>query len=425
MPTTNELYRENVLGNYAGFDLEIVSGSGSRLFDGEGRGYLDFCTGLAVCSLGHCHPTLTRAIQEQAARLLHISNLYKNRNQAEAARLLNRAVGSPGRIFFSNSGAESNEAVIKLARKFYHATRGETGCVPEVLTFSTSFHGRTLAGIAATGQDKVKTGFGPMPEGFRHLPFNDVAAVRAGIRKETAALLVEPIQGEGGIHVATPEFLRALNDVAREHNLLLLLDEVQSGLGRAGHWCCWKALGADTIAPDAVAWAKGMGGGFPIGAVWISARDLKTIDGTQMPLHELLGPGSHGTTYGGSPLGTAAVAAVLETIENEGLIDKCRVRSEEAFRVLRGFKSRFIREVRGAGLMIGIALDEAALGAALPATHSGKPPSAALSMLLMEKGLLAPPAGPGVLRWLPALNVSADEIQEAFSILKSVLDSLE
>ncbi len=422
--STAELYDYYVLGNYAGFPLNLTRGRGSRVYDEEGREYLDFCTGLAVCSLGHSHPKLVEALREQAEELIHVSNLYRNRNQALAAKRLVEVVGTPGRVFFSNSGAESNEAAIKLARKFFWVTRPnveEADAVPEVISFSTSFHGRTLAGIAATGQDKVKLGFGPMPVGFRHVTFNDSEAARSAVNAQTAAFLVEPIQGEGGIHVATPQFLRTLADLCKEHNLLLIFDEVQCGLGRAGDWCCWKALGVPEIQPDVVTWAKGIGGGFPVGAVWISDRRVRSGDHGEIALHALLGPGSHGTTYGGAPLTTAVVLAVLQAIDEEGLLTNVTQRSQQAMTLLKRLNSPLIHEVRGVGLMIGISFHKDRLAQALGIDAKIRSPAAELSARLIEEGLLAPPAGPGVLRWLPPLNVTADEITEAYEKFSNLI----
>ncbi len=420
---TDVLYENYVLGNYAGFPIELVRGSGSRVWDANGREYLDFCTGLAVCSLGHSHPALVEAITKQAGQLIHISNLYRNRSQAVAARMLVDIVGAAGRLFFCNSGAEANEAAIKLARRFYTFTRGEGLETPEILSFTQSFHGRTLAGIAATGQAKVKVGFGPMPAGFRHLPYNDVKALREGVRPETAAIIVEAIQGEGGIHVASAEFLDEVSEICRKHNLLLICDEVQCGLGRAGEWCCWKSVAPD-LQPDAVSWAKGMGGGYPIGAVWVGERKVRGARGESQPIHSLLGPGSHGTTYGGGPLGAAVVVAVLETMHKENLIDRAREKGAALMEMLKNLALPFVEEIRGRGLMIGLRLNEKDLLAALGDTGAFKTAAGALSARLIDAGLLAPPAGPDVLRLLPPLTVSQEELAEGLDRLRGVLADL-
>ncbi len=428
-PSTADLYREFVLGNYAHFGIELARGEGCRVWDSLGREYLDFCSGIAVCTLGHCHPRIVNAIREQAGRLIHISNLYLNRNQALAAERLAAAAGSPGRVFFCNSGAEANEFTYKIARRFAHATRppGQFAeRTPEILTFTNSFHGRTLGGIAATAQPKVKEGFEPAIPGFRHLPFNDVGALTSSVSEETVAVLVEPVQGDGGIHPATPEFLRALENLCRTHNLLLMLDEIQCGLGRCGAMRAWEAVGAPDLQPDVVAWAKGVGGGFPVGAVWVGNRPVETHDGAPVKmLPELLGPGSHGTTYGGSPLAAAVIIAVLDAIEELQLCANAAQRGAEAMEAIRALKSPFIREVRGKGLMIGIALDMEMVEQTVGAAAGGMSPAAVVCRRLNEQGLLTPPAGPGVVRWLPPLTVSSKEIQEAAEKLGIVLGELE
>src|ERR1035437_7602117 len=265
--TTAETFARYVLPTYGRYPLVPVRGAGARLWDDTGKCYLDFCTGIAVCSLGHCHPRLVKAIQDQAATLMHSSNLYQIPQQAELARVIvEDFVKLPGKVFFSNSGAEANDGLIKPARRFGHAKRQANGEPRyEVLTFSQSFHGRTLGSMAATGQTKIQEGFDPMLPGFRYMPFNDLAALEAAIRPETAAILLEPVQGEGGVNLATPEFVRGVAALCKQRDLLLLFDEVQAGFGRVGEPMAWRAL-APEVVPDGISWAKGMGGGFPIGA---------------------------------------------------------------------------------------------------------------------------------------------------------------
>ena len=298
--TTPERYAEHVLPTYGRFPLVPVRGAGCRLWDDAGKSYLDFCMGIAVCSLGHCHPRLVEAIRHQAGELIHVSNLYQHPLQAELAEEINEHhVRLPGKIFFSNSGAEANDGLIKAARRFGQKRPHADGTRRyEVLTFLQSFHGRTLGSMAATGQAKIQEGFDPLLPGFRHLPFNDIAAVESAIRPETAAILLEPIQGEGGVNQATPEFIRAVAEICEKHDLLLFFDEVQVGFGRCGDSMAWR-MTAPEIRPDGISWAKGMGGGVPIGAFWLSDR---AIDRDDTPLSSLLGPGSHGSTYGGNPL---------------------------------------------------------------------------------------------------------------------------
>ncbi len=426
---TCDLFEGYVLRNYGRFPVALTRGCGTRVWDEEGRDYLDFCTGIAVCSLGHCHPKLVEAIRTQSEILLHVSNLYFNRPQGEAARRLVDIVGAPGRVFFCNSGAEANEAAFKLARKFGHESRPAghfATSAPEILTFTNSFHGRTMAGIAATAQEKVKTGFYPMTPGFRHLPLNDIPALEKAITPHTVAIMLEPVQGEGGVHLASADFLRAARQICNRHNLLLILDEVQCGLGRCGDLCGWHAIGAGDVTPDIVTWAKGLGGGFPIGAVWIGARLVRKIgSGTSEELHALLGPGSHGTTYGGSPLGSAVVNAVLEAIEEENLCDNARERGAQALAEIRSIQSEFIKGARGCGLLIGIELNEDAFAPHLADCPPTMTAAVFLANRLIDHGLLVPPAGPSVCRWLPPLTVTEAEIREGAAKLRDALESLQ
>lgn len=402
-----EKYRDFIVPTYGRFDFDIASGSGCRVQDFEGRQFLDFGAGIAVCSLGHAHPEITAAIAQQAATLVHSSNLYRTAPQAELGRRLVEITG-PGKIFFCNSGAEANEGLIKLARKF-----GSTTGRHEILTFEGSFHGRTMAGISATGQDKVKQGFGPLLEGFRHLPFGDLAAVEAAISPSTVAILVEPVQGEGGIHIARAAFLNGLRELCDRHNLLLLFDEIQCGLGRTGEWCGWKSI-APGICPDGVSWAKGIANGFPLGAFWIvnSQRDDRG------PLCDLLGPGSHGTTFGGNPVACAAALKVLEIIERDHLREAAGELGEYLATALREARLPFVSEIRSLGLMTGIQLDRNTFpkGARTPALET--------VVRAMEEGLLVIPAGETVVRMLPPLNVTKADIDEAVKKLASALGKL-
>ena len=289
--------------------MAAVRGEGARLWDSTGKCYLDFCAGIATCVLGHCHPVVTQALQKQAATLVHCSNLYQIPQQADLAEfIVTKCVERPGKVFFSNSGAESNDGLIKVARRYGHRRPQPDGKPRfEVLTFNKSFHGRTLGSMSATGQDKIKIGFDPMLPGFRHLPFNDLETAREAISPETVAFLLEPVQGEGGVNSVTPEFLRGLAELCREHDLLLLIDEVQCGFGRCGNIMGWRAVAPD-VEPDGVSWAKALGGGFPIGGFWISDR---AIDESGTELSSIMDPGSHGSTYGGNPLAATVSLAVL------------------------------------------------------------------------------------------------------------------
>ncbi len=412
--TTPELYAQHVLPTYGRFPLVPVRGAGARLWDDAGKSYLDFCMGIAVCSLGHCHPKLVEAVRHQAGELMHVSNLYQNPLQAELAEEINtHHVRLPGKIFFSNSGAEANDGLIKSARRFGLKRPQPDGSQRyEVVTFLQSFHGRTLGAMSATGQAKIQEGFDPLLPGFRYLPFNDIAALETAVRPETAAILLEPIQGEGGVIQATSEFLRAVTALCKKHDLLLFFDEVQAGFGRCGDAMAWRMI-APEIQPDGISWAKGMGGGVPIGAFWLSDRAVAD-DGTA--LSSLMGPGSHGSTYGGNPLVCAASLAVLKEIREKELAVNAILQEVRIRETIRSWNLPIVTEVRGQGLLIGIALDPA-----LIPTPEGKTPALVVVNKLMERGLLVPPAGANAFRLLPPLNVTDAEIDEALVTIHSVL----
>ena len=427
--STRELYDRHVIPTYGRFDLRLARGRGCEVWDEEGKRYLDFGAGIAVTSIGHAHPRVVRVLQEQVATLVHTSNLYYTRPQALLAQRLTRLVGAGGKVFFCNSGAEANEALYKLARKF--GNEGEdasnvqgSAAVPRIgiVTMIGSFHGRTLAGISATGQEKVKKGFEPMVEGFRHVPFNDIAALRAAVEVPgTVAVLTEPVQGESGVHPASAEFLRTARKLCDERDLLLMFDEVQCGLGRTGEWCGWKSIAPD-VMPDAVSWAKGIAGGFPLGAIWVNERAVAQKDGTVKKLCDLLGPGTHGTTFGGTPLVCAGANEVLAVIEEEGMLANATALGAYALTVLRAIPSPLIAEVRGLGLMIGIEL--AADFAQRAKLSEGKSPALFLVEKLHDAGLLTIPSGTHAIRWLPALNVKREEVNEAAAILARVLGAV-
>ena len=419
-----QLLAQYVVPNYGRLDLVPERGKGALLWDQAGRQYLDFGGGVAVTSLGHCPEVMVRAIIDQAKKLIHCSNWYQIAEQGQLAKFIVQTVmAEAGKCFFCNSGAEANEGLIKLARKFGHARPQHDGAPRyEIITFHQSFHGRTMATISATAQQKVKEGFAPLLEGFVHVDFNDIGALRAAISDRTVAILLEPIQGEGGIHVATPEFLEAVADLCRKQDLLLLFDEVQSGIGRAGHWCSWKTIVGDhstMVIPDGVSWAKGIGGGFPIGAVWIRDRAATS----QIQLCDLLGVGSHGTTYGGNPLACAVALAVLQEIDQKNLCERSRDVGNEIQRTVRSWHSPLISDVRGHGLLIGVEIHAERLEQA-PTWQPGAVHSIFIVKKLMEAGLLTVAAGPRVVRLLPPLNVTAEEVQTALSICHRVLLSL-
>ena len=412
--TTSDKLAHHVLPTYGRFPLVPVRGVGARLWDDTGKSYLDFCMGIAVCSLGHCHPRLVDAIRHQAGELLHVSNLYQIPLQAELAEEINiHHVRIPGQLFFSNSGAEANDGLIKSARRFGRKRPQANGTQRyEVITFLQSFHGRTLGSMSATGQTKIQDGFDPLLPGFRHLPFNDITALENAVRPETAAILLEPIQGEGGINPATPEFLRAVADLCKKHELLLFFDEVQAGFGRCGDAMAWRMI-APEIIPDGISWAKGMGGGVPIGAFWLNERAIDP-DGTT--LSSLMGPGSHGSTYGGNPLVCAASLAVLQEIREKNLATNALLQETRIRETVGSWNLPVVTEVRGQGLLLGIGLDPTRIP-----TPEGKTPALVVVDKLMERGLLAPPAGPNTLRLLPPLNVTDSEIDEALAMIHSTL----
>src|SRR5947199_9786560 len=338
-----ELFEQNVVPSYARFDLVLERGEGNYVWDIDGKRYLDLASGIAVCSLGYAYPEITKALTEQSRKLIHFSNLYSSELQGRLANRIVDLIG-PGRVFFCNSGAEANEGLFKLARKFGH----ENGRY-EIITTTHSFHGRTLAGIAATGQEKVKKGFGPAVEGFKQVPFNDLKAMRGAITPQTVAILVEPVQGESGITIAPPEYLVGLRKLCDERKLLLLFDEVQAGHFRTGKFQSWQRILENEhvdFVPDAVSMAKSLGGGFPMGAFWVREK-----------FANILSPGTHASTFGGTPLACAVALKIFEVIERENLIENAREIGDFLLRELQGLQQRFpklVKAARGLGLMIGI-----------------------------------------------------------------------
>lgn len=412
-----ELFSRHVVPSYGRFDLVFTRGQGSYLWDAGGRRYLDLGGGIAVCSLGHGNPEITQALVEQSQRLVHISNLYYHEPQG---RLAERIVShlAPGKVFFCNSGAEANEGLYKLARKFGH----DEGRF-EILTAVNSFHGRTLAGIAATGQEKVKKGFEPAVTGFRHVPFNDLDAVRQALSPATVAVLIEGIQGEGGIAPASAEYLLGLRQLCDERRMLLLMDGVQCGHFRTGRFQSFQRIleghaGASAFLPDGLSMAKSLGGGFPMGAFWVRDR-VHGVD-----LEDLLGPGTHGTTYGGTPLGCAVALKVFEVIQREGLADHVRSLGDWFRGELEGLvrtHSTVLKSVRGLGFMLGLELrareEVPAFGG------SDKPAATQFIQRLHDAGLLTIPSGTQIVRFLPALNLAKPQAEEGLEVLDRVARS--
>jgi acetylornithine/succinyldiaminopimelate/putrescine aminotransferase len=414
-----------VVPNYGRFPIWPERGEGPYLWDRDGKKYLDFAGGVAVCPLGHAHPEVADALAAQARTLVHVSNWYCIRQQAQLARLIvEEFVRSPGRCFFCNSGAEANEGMIKLARK-YGVARPLADGTPrhEIITFTGSFHGRTFGAMSATAQEKIHGGFGPIVPGFVYAPFNDIDALRAAVNERTVAILMEPVQGESGVNPASADFLRTARALCDERDLLLLFDEVQCGFGRTGDTCGWRSIvPGDEILPDAISWAKSIGSGYPLGAFWIREREIDAASARRLP--ELLGPGTHGTTYGGSPLACAAGLATLGIILRDHLPAHaaqlgCRIAGEVA-----SWRQPLLTDIRAFGMMIGFELDDARL-AALPAVQaSGKLPSIFLAWELLQAGLLVVPAGPKVVRWLPPMNLTEAQADEGLRLFKAVLDRL-
>jgi len=392
--STAELYAQHVARNYGAPPLTLVRGQGSKVWDAVGKCYLDFCSGIAVNALGHCHPVWVKRVQEQAAKLVHVSNLYRNEPQGQLAASLAKRCG-PGRVIFCNSGAEANEGLLKLARLHGLKKSGVEGVCIGVVVAERAFHGRTFGGMSATPQEKIQKGFRPLLSGFSAAPLNDIAAWDKAIdAKSTAAVLLETIQGEGGVFPADPQFLRDLQKICRERNVLLLIDEIQCGIGRTGKFFAFEYAG---IKPDAIAMAKGLGGGFPIGAIWMAP-----------PCDELFQAGSHGTTFGGGALAASAALAVLEVIEDEKLIERVNHQVpvwHAALRALVSMRPDLVKEIRGTGYMIGVVLSVDPVP---------------LVTALREAGLLTVPAGGVAIRLLPPLTASAEELAESVEILGRV-----
>lgn len=415
--TTEELMNQFVLGNYGRFPVAFSHGEGSYLWDESGKKYLDFATGIAVCSLGHCPGVMVKALSDQSAKLIHCSNLYQIREQAELARfVVEKIMERPGKVFFCNSGAEANDGLIKLARKRAFDKYGKESGKHEVITVTQSFHGRTLGGIAATAQEKVKVGFDPLLPGFLHVPFNDCDTLREVVTEKTAAILFEPLQGEGGINPVTPEFVETAAELREKFDLLLMFDEVQCGAGRTGDWCGWRTIlegsGVD-VEPDAVSWAKGLGGGFPIGALWASDE----CEGA-------LGPGTHGSTFGGTPLASAASLAVLEELVESGALENVKRQEARIREAVAKWDLPVLDSLRGVGLMLGFVLNIDEFSGTIALVESGQTPSLYVVNKAMDEGFLTVPAGDDVVRWLPPLNVSDAEVDEALATFSEVLSSL-
>ncbi|SDW83295.1 acetylornithine aminotransferase [Paenibacillus sp. PDC88] len=388
---TNEA-GSSLFPTYARYPLSLVKGKGSYLWDDKGNKYLDFMSGLAVTNLGHAPDKIVNKVKEQLDELWHVSNLFTIPGQEQAAKLLTANTCADA-VFFCNSGAEANEAAIKLARRYQQKVLGKGKF--EIITFKQSFHGRTLATLTATGQDKVKEGFLPLPEGFVHVPLHDIPALEAAITPHTAAIMLELILAEGGIHVVEPEFLRKVKALCEEHGLLLIMDEVQTGMGRTGKLFAHQHY---DVEPDIFTSAKGIGSGFPVGAMLGKAY-----------LRDAFTPGSHATTFGGTPLAMAAVNATIETIIEEKLPERAQQMGDYLIESLRKELAgiSFVTEVRGRGLIVGIAC-QGPVGDIVAAGQS--------------RGFLFVNAGPEVIRFLPNLYVTTEEIDTAVALIKTLIE---
>jgi acetylornithine/N-succinyldiaminopimelate aminotransferase len=380
-----------VMNTYGRLNLSIVKGKGAYVWDADGKEYLDFVSGIAVNNVGHCHPKVVEAVANQAKNLFHCSNLYWIEPQVQLAKILvENSVFD--KVFFCNSGAEANESAIKLARKYAKKHGGEDKY--EIITMKQSFHGRTLATLTATGQEKFQKGFAPLPAGFTYAPFNDLEAVKRAVGPHTCAVMLEPVQGEGGVLPGEDAFIKGVRKLCDENNLLFIVDEVQCGLGRTGKLFAYQHY---EVEPDIMTLAKALGGGAPIGAML--AKD-HVAEGFQ--------PGDHASTFGGNPLVTAAGVAALTVILEEDLVHNAATMGEYLSCKLEGLKHKFnfIKEIRGKGLLLGMECEKEVAG---------------IISACLEKGLLLISAGPKVLRFLPPLNITFQQVDQAVGILEEVL----
>jgi acetylornithine/N-succinyldiaminopimelate aminotransferase len=380
---------------YKRIPITLVKGDGCRVWDENGKEYLDFIGGIAVCALGHSSPILSKALHEQSQKLVHVSNLFYTQPQTELAQIL--VENSAGdRVFFCNSGAEANEAAIKLARRYWRDKSGSERHT--ILTMENSFHGRTMATLSATGQEKIRTGFDPLLDGFRYVPFNDLRALESSIDQSVLAVMVEPIQGEGGVVVPDPDYLTGVREICSNRGILLILDEIQVGMGRTGKLFAYQHFG---ITPDIITLAKSLGNGIPIGAML--ARE---------ELGGAFGPGSHATTFGGTPLITAGATAVVRSLLNDGWIENASVMGTYFKNELINLQQKHavIRDIRGLGLIIGVEL-----------VIEG----AEIVTACMERGFLINCVQDRVLRFVPPLIIGKEEIDPLIACLDEVLEEIE
>ena len=401
-------FKQFVAPTYGRFPITLDRGEGTYVWDTDGKRYLDLGGGIAVNCLGHAHPEISQTLAEQSSRLMHCTNFYHFDGQAQLAENLAKRLDQ-GRVFFCNSGAESSEVMLKLSRRF-----GQAEGRFEVITAENSFHGRTMAGISATGQAKVKDGFSPLLQGFAHVPFNDLDAIRSALTPATVAVMIEGVQGESGIRPASPDYLFGLRNLCDKHNLLLLWDGVQCGHFRTGSFQSFQTILGDRggdFLPDAVGMAKSLGGGFPMGAVWIAEKHAN-----------VLGPGSHGSTFGGNPLACAVGNKILEIVDRDGLAENAVQIGQHLVGRLTEIQQKHptaIQEIRGIGLMIGIEM-----GSDIASFDDTKPASVQWVSALHEAGMLTIPAGQSVVRFLPAMNLTQDEADEGLQLFEQAIEKL-
>ncbi len=383
---------ENIMHTYRRFPVVLARGKGQKVWDVNGKEYLDFVAGIAVCNLGHSHPGVIDALKKQLEKLTHVSNLYYTEPQARLAKLLVDN-SFADKVFFCNSGAEANEAAIKLARKYAHENLGADKF--ELITMKDSFHGRTMATITATGQEKFQFGFTPLLEGFTYVPFNDLNALEKAINKKTCGVMVEPIQGEGGVNIPDARYLKEVRSLCDEHKILLIVDEVQTGIGRTGKLFAYEHAG---IEPDIMTLAKALGNGFPVGAMLATDK-----------IAESFAPGNHASTFGGNPLAMAAALATLEIMLQEGILDNCRKTGDYFLKELKKLEKKhaLINNVRGKGLMLAVTLNMEA---------------AEIVRECMQKGLLINSTGGKTLRFVPPLIITNKDVDQAVDILNEVME---
>jgi acetylornithine/N-succinyldiaminopimelate aminotransferase len=389
------LSEKYVANTYARYPVLLIRGKGTRVWDMEGKEYLDFVSGLGVCSLGHCHPKVVKAIQDQSERLIHVSNLYYIEPQIQLASLLCKH-SFADKVFFCNSGAEANEGAFKLARKYVKEKTGKDRY--EIITMERSFHGRTLATLTATGQEKFHKGYEPLMPGFKYVPFNDIGAVKKGINSKTCAVMLEPIQGEGGVNCPSEGYLKALREICDAKGLLLMFDEVQVGMGRTGKLFAYEH---DGVEPDILTLAKSLAGGVPIGALLIKKGIADSFK-----------PGDHGTTFGGNPLATAAGVAALTALLDEGMLENCQNVGDYFLSQLEKIKGKFpfVKEVRGKGLILGMEL---------------KMEGGSIVTEMMQRGILINCTMGNVLRFLPPLIVTMEEVDRVVKALEEIFTGIE